>query len=433
MNKPIYSPDKLKQMNTDSLVFVLASMASADQMANVLRNAGVQEAQIIQSEKPLLNLAQQRQKLTIGLKSLLYYPVINDKDRLSDLLSRVNWYLPERKGMVQVTIPVTAPLQFMGDPNELQDQSTLDLDEQLRRADLIVVWSKSALKELKNYYGKIACVDPEYFSTTESDIYRHLYYWCLGENSHEHYHSLSQANFAEMLRKQTGKGKAYVFGTGPSLERASEFDFKDGFNIVCNSIVKNVALLDHIQPDAIAFADPVFHFSYCDYAAEFRARLLESVERYNCYCLVPDVVVPLLLKHYPQLEQKIIGISTGSQFNFPSVEDLKVKAAANILTLLMIPVASAIANEVYILGCDGRRKQEDYFWKHSEQSQFVDRMQSAFSAHPSFFRDRIYADYYDEHCLVLESLLNYGEEQGKTYRSLTYSLIPALQQRAVNP
>ena len=56
-------------------------------------------------------------------------------------------------------------------------------------------------------------------------------------------------------------------------------------------------------------------------------------------------------------------------------------------------------------------------------------MTSVFNAHPAFFRDVDYADYYEEHCAQLEDLLSAGERVGKQIEGVTPSHIPALRRR----
>jgi hypothetical protein len=73
-----------------------------------------------------------------------------------------------------------------------------------------------------------------------------------------------------------------------------------------------------------------------------------------------------------------------------------------------------------------------YFWKHSSSAQFSDLMQTVFETHPSFFRDRNYKDYYEEHCDTLKKLIEFGEKKGKKYFSLTNSYIPVLKDRLKN-
>jgi hypothetical protein len=104
---------------------------------------------------------------------------------------------------------------------------------------------------------------------------------------------------------------------------------------------------------------------------------------------------------------------------------------------LMIPIVSSVCKEIYIIGADGRKPSEtggrkpdeNYFWRHSSSSQFIDLMQTVFDTHPSVFRDRPYTDEYKDYCEFFEGLLRYGEGLGKRYYSLTPSYIPVLAQR----
>lgn len=194
--------------------------------------------------------------------------------------------------------------------------------------------------------------------------------------------------------------------------------------------MKNEDFLQHIKgPDLLVFADPVFHFSPCEYAAMFRDDALKVVQKYKCFVMVPDFTVPLMLAHYPELQEYLIGMHTKNDFNIPNLEKYYVKGSSNILTLYMIPVASSISQNIFIIGADGRKPDENYFWKHSSSAQYSNLMQTAFDTHPSFFRDRVYTDYYDRHCKFLDKLLQYGESKGKKYISLTPSYIPALEKR----
>jgi hypothetical protein len=194
--------------------------------------------------------------------------------------------------------------------------------------------------------------------------------------------------------------------------------------------VKNEEFLEYINgPDLLVFSDPVFHFSPCEYSAQFRDNIIEVVRKYKCFVTIPNDTVPLMLAHYPELKNYLIGMPTKKEFNIPSLDAFYVKRTANILTLYMIPMASAISDKIYIIGADGRKPDEKYFWNHSSSAQYNDLMQTAFKTHPSFFRDRDYRDYYEEHCFSLEKLIEYGESLRKQYISLTPSFIPALKIR----
>jgi hypothetical protein len=97
----------------------------------------------------------------------------------------------------------------------------------------------------------------------------------------------------------------------------------------------------------------------------------------------------------------------------------------------MLPVASSIAEEIYILACDGRKPGDVSFWRHGETVQFEELMETVSQTHPSFFRDRNYSDYYSRHCQELEEMLEYGEKLGRKYYSLSSSRIPALIDRSL--
>jgi hypothetical protein len=98
----------------------------------------------------------------------------------------------------------------------------------------------------------------------------------------------------------------------------------------------------------------------------------------------------------------------------------------------MLPIASAVTDRVQIIGADGREQDDSYFWEHSEIAQYDDEiMQSAVETHPSFFRDRIYEDYYQKHVETLTNMIEYGEKHGVEYFSLTDSHIPCLSQRQI--
>lgn len=383
------------------------------------------------------------------VQDILFYPTVSDREILSDLVNRVAWYFTNSKvSSVEVKIPVTEKLlkqesRLLAPPkfqkSYLGNVHHIELIEQrdikFSKADLIMIWSVKSLlnPRIWPYLGKTCIVDPTFFSTIESRTYQEVYIQTVSKTDRKKLFLLSKRNYRELQNRISGSNRGYVFGTGPSLDCAYDFDYSNSFCIVCNSVVKNKYLLSHIKPQLLVFADPVFHFSPCFYAAEFRRMMVEVVDQFNCYIMLPDYCVPLLLAHYPQLKTKVIGMpKRGKEYNFPTLTDFYVRGSKNILTSFMLPVASSMVDEIYIIGADGRKQGEKYFWQHSASSQFSDLMQTAFKTHPSFFRDRIYDEYYNEHCKFLEGLVLYGERLGKKYYSLTHSFIPALAQRQVS-
>jgi hypothetical protein len=53
-------------------------------------------------------------------------------------------------------------------------------------------------------------------------------------------------------------------------------------------------------------------------------------------------------------------------FNFPDPEHFWVRATDNILTHLMLPIASALAPVIHVYGADGRQKLRTVFLLRSD-------------------------------------------------------------------
>lgn len=432
MGKDVFSPDKVDSIELDKYKYIVTSFASTQVMIDKLVSLGINENMIIRPTKPLYRMALRKDIHTI--KNICFYPQIIDEKQFQDLKIRIEWYIPETEHC-NVKVHLFSKLTSSKIYKNIYLHDSADMNEIISYCDIILIWNKEVLSDsiLDEYRSEIYCVDPTFYSTVESSLYRTLYYYCLDSTKKGYFEELSKNNYTSMLNKNSEKEKSYVFGTGPSLENAFKFDFFNGFNVICNSTVKNNKLLDHIKPDLLVFADPVFHFSPCEYASRFRDDAISVIKKYDCYCLIPNFTVPLILAHYPDIRHNVIGIPLEiiEEFNFPDNKKFYIKSTANILTLFMLPIASAVTNKISILGCDGRQKNENYFWKHNESTQYSHLMKTVFDMHPSFFRDRIYQDYYDEHCNVLKELIEYGETKGKEYYSLTPSYIPALKERMV--
>ncbi|MFC1983974.1 hypothetical protein ACFLVO_03065 [Chloroflexota bacterium] len=409
------------------------------------------------------------------VRQVIYYPVVKDVATLADLVNRISWYLPQSSfSKVEVSIPVdtkllntnlkslvppSSQLSYIGQPSNIRliDHCAVNLSQ----ADAIMLWDKRTMFEPRILWRlpKVNVVDPWFYSELESAANRRLYFQTIESQQKEWFSQLSKKNYQVLLDVVAGCKRGYVFGTGPSLDRAMEFDYRGGFRVVCNSIVKNKALLQHIKPQLLTFADPVSHFSPSRYATEFRRMMLETVADFQCFIMVPDYNVPLLLAHYPELENRIIGMPIPAildmslheiigmvlrhptkiplltkipghkeTWNFPTSRKFYVRVAPSVMPSFMLPVVSSVCEDIYVIGADGRKPDEKYL-AHSSSSQFGDLMQTAFDTHPSFFRDALYADQYRAYYKYFEELLHYGESLGKRYYALTPSYIPALAKR----
>ncbi len=339
----------------------------------------------------------------IGTQDIL----IVSENNCKNLQEKINWYLPSKVFTIDTMI----------NNNKSYDMILITKCKQL--------WDWKILKNIH----KTKIVDPNFYGLVEVSNWNSLFFSTLTDHKKVELLDLYKTNFIKLKNQYAHYRKSSIFLTGPSIDQYNQYDFDDSLNIICNSIVRDKKLLAYIQPDIVVFSDPGFHFIHNEYSQQFRQDMLDCVKMYGCYIIVPDFVAPILLEHYPEIKNFIIAFPFTDNINFPSLDNFYVKGTNNILTLFMLPIASALTDDIYILGADGRKKEETYFWRHNSNVQYGGLMQKAFEAHPSFFKDQHYNDYYEEHCKMIEKYFNYGEKQNKHFFALTHSYIPALKTR----
>lgn len=243
-----------------------------------------------------------------------------------------------------------------------------------------------------------------------------------------------QGRFKALMEDVGQYQKAYVFGTGPGFSSfVDSHDFSDGLCIVANSIVKNKAALEKLKPRIICAADPIYHAGCSSYAAAFRSSLIEALDQTGAWFVCPlrDAGVYRAILP-PHLQERMVCMPFDAKRGIPT--DLGatffINPFPNVLTLLLLPLASTFAPSIHIVGCDGRRLLDDsFFWSHDKKVQFSDQMAEIQAAHPGFFAID-YNDYYLDHCLDVEKVLALLEAHGKTVVNETASLIPALDSRS---
>ncbi|UPM49179.1 hypothetical protein MY494_07400 [Synechococcus sp. A10-1-5-1] len=242
----------------------------------------------------------------------------------------------------------------------------------------------------------------------------------------------SKRKFCRLIDELKGKPKAWVLATGPSLEQYANHDYSESVVIACNSTILNDELMDLCKPSLLVFADPIFHFGVSQYAAKFRAAVLDCLTTTNLKIVVPLKYYPLLLSLFPDYTERIIGIPTtkNTQFNIDIAKSFCLKNTSNILTLLLLPLATTLSKDVNLTGCDGRPfEQDDYFWGHSKAAQINDKMSNIKSVHPGFFQID-YNEYYFEHCHTLSNFFDQAENLGWKFFHHGHSYIPALRDRS---
>jgi glycosyltransferase involved in cell wall biosynthesis len=385
---------------------------------------------------------------------IIFYPVIKTVENLTDLYYRACWYLPDFSENEVVflvdnvtLVPEVKPSAFgdCGEPSfAYQIREVGDNPEVLGilgTADFVLLWNDE-LNIMENY--NVGCVQKYVLNVSKgSKASRHeAYHFSIlaHELASPEERSLmlaeNQVRFRNLVLRLPTE-KAYVFGTGPSLEKAFEMDFSDGVSIISNTIVKNKELVDHIQPRIIVAGDPALHYGVSRYACEFRQHLIWVMAHYDAVLFMPMGYYPLFVKRYPYLKDRVFGIPI-----VPAVEEniclnlrerYESACYANVLTMLLLPIGTTLAQEVHIIGCDGRppetivenRQSPSPFWNHHKDSEQEEIYGTLKECHPSFFSMN-YQDWYEEHCKAIQTIINKGEDQGFSFVSATPSYVPAL-------
>lgn len=394
---------------------------------------------------------------TEGL-TISYVPAFREPEDFIDRYARLLWYLhPLADHIKEILIPAVIDelpeIDLPGylDPHLLQFRERIHPKIRLFPHDRADLWRKVVEEShvVMQWREGLQAADPEIERLQKRAVSK-VKTWRVDPRSVRHegsfyLHMSSQANpsraadlaessrrFQELAEDLEGRSTGYLFGTGPSLARSIEFDFSDGITIACNSMVRNLALLRHIQPSVIAVADPIFHAGCSSYAGEFRKYLLAALEEFDPYLVVPFRDYKLYLENLPpRATRKMVGIPLEKmdRVNLDLLRDFRVRSVANVLTLLLLPLGATLFDELVILGCDGRPLEEDgYFWKHDPSSQFGEHMDDIRRCHPAFF-EIAYNDYYLEHIRNLDEWISAVEREGTAVRNLTPSYIPALQKR----
>ncbi len=246
--------------------------------------------------------------------------------------------------------------------------------------------------------------------------------------------SESRAKFQLLAEECVGRYEdCFLLATGPSVENYSRYPMRQALCIASNSSILNRGLMAHAKPKVFVFADPVFHFGVSGYAARFRKECrLFLGEHPQTRVVVPMRYYLLLKSLWPDFAQRLIGMpwKDRGRFNFQiDGDNFYTRATDNILTLLLLPLATTFAKQIKLIGCDGRKLEENsYFWGHGRSVQMHEEMESVRKSHPAFF-EIDYNDYYTLHCDTLQDFIETAEACGYSFRHCGPSHIPVLARR----
>ena len=391
--------------------------------------------------------------------NVLFYPVFVDNTRLTDHFYRLHWYLfPFKDRITQITLLHTlndvsvasVPSYLASNLAQITNRflevqlvkvrNTLCVKDLAENADFIFLWSTDPNQpdqipegDLSPFLKRKKVIRIDH----ENEQFAGSFYLKFAESFTDDIYE-SRRHSKEVFKrivKRCSKSVGYIFGTGPGLSCANQHDFSDGVSIACNSMVRNHALLERLNPPLFVVGDPIFHAGPSSYAAEFRSELISALDKYDADLIVPMRDYHIYCTHLPErFKDRIAALpfKSGKMPNLDLEKSFHVTTTSNILTLFLIPLATTLFNEVRIFGCDGRPAEENtYFWKHDTASQLNEQMTKIQEAHPAFFAID-YDDYYFTHCQTLEKWLAKAEEHGKSFFNMSPTYIPALLSRSID-
>ncbi|MHC4214153.1 MAG: radical SAM protein [Planctomycetota bacterium] len=239
----------------------------------------------------------------------------------------------------------------------------------------------------------------------------------------------------DMVRAQ-GLTKAYLLGTGPSLEKAIERDFSDGYRIVCNTIVRDKNLWNHINPHFIVAGDGIYHFGHTSFPRAFRRDLKERLAQTQTFFVYPDLFDPIVQRELSDFAHRLLPIPSGGPqaINFDLTKNFALPGLHNVLGLLLLPLGCNLSSDINLWGFDGRAPDDKLFWSNSNKHSYTELVPELQKEHPAFFNHFAPKDDTSKYTKIafgdiLENAIATAEAQGWNFTMMHHSWTPVLAKR----
>lgn len=232
------------------------------------------------------------------------------------------------------------------------------------------------------------------------------------------------------------KRRSYVLGTGPSLAGALQRRWDDGYRIVCNTIVRDQELWDYLRPDFIVAGDAIYHFGFTSFARAFRADLRERLMASDTLFIYPAQFHSIVRRELKGLEGQLVPIPTGwrRRIDVDLARTFRLPNLGNVLGLLLLPLATTLASQIYLWGFDGRAPGDALFWSNSARHSYPEHLPELQKAHPRFFEHYVPAADPTRYVRSvqgdqLDLCLQLAEARGRQFVMMHPSWTPTLQKR----
>lgn len=265
--------------------------------------------------------------------------------------------------------------------------------------------------------------------------------WIRASNYHLRHFTdtrLSRRRFTQRIEelKSLCLKRSYIFGTGPSLEKAISRDWSDGYRIVSNTIVRDPDLWRHLDPHFIVAADAIYHFGHTAFARAFRRDLAARLNESQAFFAYPAFFDEIVQREFKDFIPRLVPIPSGvhQQIEVNLCERFQLPILGNVLPLILLPLGCTLAKEVNFWGFDGRAPLDKLFWANSDKHTYLELMPDLQKAHPRFFEHYVPRQnpgkyVMNVHGELLDQLLSAAEQAGFRFRMLHPSWTQTLQKR----
>lgn len=226
--------------------------------------------------------------------------------------------------------------------------------------------------------------------------------------------------------------RAYLFGSGPTLSSLEPDSLEDGVRIICSGVALNRRANEIIRPHLLVAIDPLHHCGFSGYAGEFVEATRELMNAYGTQLVTRREFLPWYRDRLPM--DQVIGLDFIANAPFHSNLDQGAwlaNANGNVLCAGALPLGAYLADELVLLGFDGREPDRDksapYCWRHDPQAD-VDNWEGQVPiVNPAVFA-RDFDLYLENHAREIAGIFSILEGRGQKVHRLAPSHIRPISQ-----
>ena len=392
-------------------------------------------------------------------KRYILNPVFLSQKELIDQLYRLTWYLPYRDGVkirmnyygfnlnknlinaesLRPQYMHSYPLNLDGIYLQKSPNIFFSLVSNFFKKGIILNWKCSyKLPATLNKINNTVVVDHTIKSYNSDINYVSLAMRSAGPYALSKALNRSRDIFENSVRKFKKKyKKSYIFGRGPSLEKALTMDFSDGVRIVCNQIVNNSDLMNRIKPDIIIAGDHCWNIGCNKLSDHFRRDTVNWIRNNDTFFVLPLDSYQLILNHFPEIKGKLVGIPYGAKsHNFDLLKQFNTMGSFGVFFEFLFPLACTITDVVMMLGFDGYNKSTEQLnnkvaFSHYRPSEYPDHIvASVYESRPGYY-DRCLTEFRENYDNMFIEIIDCALDNGISVHTLAPSHHTALQKRYI--